>query len=130
MNLRSDISDAVLPALLLLYLSDARCQSGWPAYEPDRFQSLSAGLHPDLDCIGCQAYGPLLTSHGTLARYYQHRGSSPLSFCANAGVTVIIKMAANAVIIVLFFINFPNSRYKISDNSAIITIFVLSFKCY
>ena len=56
--------------------------------------------------------------------------SSPLSFCANAGVTVIIKMAANAVIIVLFFINFPNSRYKISDNSAIITIFVLSFKCY
>ena len=130
MNLRSVISDAVLPALLLLYLSDARYRSGWPAYGIIRFQSLSAGLHPDLDCNDCQAYGLLLTSHGTLPRYYQHRGSSPLSFCANAGVTVIIKMAANAVIIVLFFINFPNSRYKISDNSAIITIFVLSFKCY
>ena len=54
--------------------------------------------------------------------------SSPLSFCANAGVTAIIKMADNAVISIFFFINFPNSRCKISDNSAIITIFVLRFK--
>ena len=47
------------------------------------------------------------------------------AYCANAGVTAIITMAANAVKIVLFFINFPNSRCIISDNSAIISIFVL-----
>ncbi len=32
-------------------------------------------------------------------------------------------MAANAAIIILFFINIPNSRCKICDNSVIITIF-------
>ena len=58
----SHYSDAVLPTLLLLYLSGARCQSGWPAYETVRFQSLSAGLPPDSDCNGCQAYVPLSTS--------------------------------------------------------------------
>ena len=63
MNLGNVISDAVIPTLLLLYLPDARCQSGWPACEKAHFQSLFAGLHHDSDCSGCQAFGPLPTSH-------------------------------------------------------------------
>ena len=63
LDLGNVISDAVLPTLLLLYLSDARYRSGWPAYGIIRFQSLSARLRPDLDCNDCQAYGLLLTSH-------------------------------------------------------------------
>ncbi len=36
----------------------------------------------------------------------------PCSSCANAGVTAIIKMAVNAEIIELFFINYPNCEGK------------------